>query len=66
MPAEPPVAEPVSAEARRQGSEAAVLIKTENEHQLTSILLALSRAVEAEQRATDTRADARSKRGTAR
>ena len=39
--------------ARRQGANAAIVIRAENDHQLTNILLALSRAVEAEQFASN-------------
>jgi len=42
----------VDCTARRQGSNASVFIQAESEHQLTNILFALSRAVEAEQMAT--------------
>jgi hypothetical protein len=39
----------VDCTARRQGADAAVMIRAESEHQLTNILLALSRAIEAAQ-----------------
>jgi hypothetical protein len=45
-----PPPSPVDCETRRHNAEAAVVIRAETEHQLTNILLALSRAVEAEQR----------------
>jgi hypothetical protein len=44
----------VDCAARQQGANAAVVIRAESEHQLTNILLALSRAIEAEQMASET------------